>query len=355
MAVADQDMEIMEKEGPEEELYLNIIMADGEVRIHVDVKEEKKEEQLLYQDVAPVVLGFNQSAIPRKWCLSLTCALYPYTAVLDHFSMAFFLVEMAIKVLALGLYGYEGSYLSNNWNKLMRLVSRVSSMKDLVVTLLDILPMLSNVFMLYIFFLVVSGIVGIQLWEGELRNRCFLGADIPNVSLSPYFVPVDGKEDAFICSRNNWGMRHCQDVPPYVQDGKTCSAAQSHGLAANACVNWNMYYNVCRPGDHNPHEGIISFDHIGLASVAMFQTVTLEGWTDIMFLVMDAHSFGSVIVFILVTIMGYFVLMNVCAVVIATQFSKSMTRQARERPANPIGQLCISFYLWLQTTTCRCI
>ncbi|KAG7215965.1 hypothetical protein INR49_012419, partial [Caranx melampygus] len=150
-------------------------------------------------------------------------------------------------------------------------------------------------------------------------------------------------------------MRHCQDVPPYVQDGKTCSAAQNHGLAANACVNWNMYYNVCRPGDHNPHEGIISFDHIGLASVAMFQTVTLEGWTDIMFLVMDAHSFGSVIVFILVTIMGYFVLMNVCAVVIATQFSKSMTRQARERPANPIGQLCISFYLWLQTTTCRCI
>ncbi|KAG7215961.1 hypothetical protein INR49_012415, partial [Caranx melampygus] len=237
----------------------------------------------------------------------------------------------------------------------MRLISRVSSMQDLVVTLLDILPMLSNVFMLYIFFLVVSGIVGIQLWEGELRNRCFLGADIPNVSLSPYFVPVDSKRGAFICSRNNWGMRHCQDVPPYVQDGKTCSAAQSHGLAANACVNWNMYYNVCRPGDHNPHKGIISFDHIGLASIAMFQTVTLEGWTDIMFLVMDAHSFGSVIVFILVTIMGYFVLMNVCAVVIATQFSKSMTRQARERPANPIGQLCISFYLWLQTTTCRCI
>lgn len=240
-----------------------------------------------------------------------------------------------------------------------------------------------------------------------------------SMSLSPYFVPENGREGSFICSRNNWGMRHCQDVPPSVQDGKTCSAAPNYGLAANACVNWNMYYNVCRPGDHNPHKGSISFDHTALAMIAMFQvrqqvvflpsvicpsvlyhhitgshhysalkcwcslllqTVTLEGWTDILFLVMDAHSFWSFIVFILVTIvssslrlvmlcfslcsccvlslpnkMGYFIIMNVCAVVIATQFSKSMTRQARDRPDNPIGQLCIGFYHWLRITTCRCI
>ncbi|KAG7238240.1 hypothetical protein INR49_031155 [Caranx melampygus] len=178
-------------------------------------------------------------------------------------------------------------------------------MQDLVVTLLDVLLMLSNIFMLYVFLLVISAIVGVQLWKGELRNHCFLGADIPYVSLSPYFVPVNGKGGAFICSPNNWGMRHCQDVLPYVQDGKTCSAAPNHGLAANACVNWNMYYN----------------------------TVTLEGWTDIMFLVMDAHFFGSMTVFILVTTMGYFIIMNVCAVVIATQFSKSLTRQ--KQPGAP--------------------
>lgn len=107
-----------------------------------------------------------------------------------------------------------------------------------------------------------------------------------SVSLSPYFVPENGKEDPFICSRNNWGMRHCQDVPPSLQDGKTCSAAPNHELSANACVNWNMYYNVCRPGDHNPHKGSISFDHTALAMIAMFQV--REQWSS--FLLSSVHQ-----------------------------------------------------------------
>lgn len=54
-----------------------VIMA-GQVRVPMEIEDE---EQLRYQDVAPVVLGFNQSAVLRKWCLYLTCSLYPYTAV----------------------------------------------------------------------------------------------------------------------------------------------------------------------------------------------------------------------------------------------------------------------------------
>ncbi|XP_022594298.1 voltage-dependent T-type calcium channel subunit alpha-1H-like, partial [Seriola dumerili] len=324
----------------------------------------------------------------------------PHSLVLlDLFSFVYFSMELVIKVAALGLSGYNGSYLSNNWNKfdvfiyfgevldyllvsqgikiqvrhalrLMRLVGRVPSMQDMVMILLDTVPMLVNVLVLYIFVMFIFAIVGVQLWAGKLRNRCFLGVDIPensSGSLNPYYVSKYDEESPFICSYDHSnGMRRCHDVPPYIRDEETCSlAVPNHssaankflvpGAAANACVNWNLYYNICRAGDHNPNMGVTSFDNIGHALIVLFQVVTLEGWTDILFFVMDAHSFWSFIFFMLVTIMSSFIIMNVCAIVIATQFSESMTRQKREQRANPVVQLCLQFLRWLWTIACSCI
>lgn len=58
------------------------------------------------------------------------------------------------------------------------LFSRHVGMRILVTLLLDTLPMLGNVLLLCFFVFFIFGIVGVQLWAGLLRNRCFLGADI---------------------------------------------------------------------------------------------------------------------------------------------------------------------------------
>ena len=36
------------------------------------------------------------------------------------------------------------------------------------------------------------------------------------------------------------------------------------------CINWNQYFNSCKPKGSNPYHGAISFDNIGLAWVAIF-------------------------------------------------------------------------------------
>lgn len=51
-------------------------------------------------------------------------------------------------------------------------------MRILVTLLLDTLPMLGNVLLLCFFVFFIFGIVGVQLWAGLLRNRCFLEEDI---------------------------------------------------------------------------------------------------------------------------------------------------------------------------------
>lgn len=103
----------------------------------------------------------------------------------------------------------------------------------------------------------------------------------------------EGEDSPFICSaaREN-GMLRCRDVPPYTEGGAECSLDPSrqgsavHGSApavggesVNGCINWNLYYNVCRPGELNPHKGAVNFDNIGYAWIAIFQVRRGECWT----------------------------------------------------------------------------
>ncbi|XP_047427150.1 voltage-dependent T-type calcium channel subunit alpha-1H-like isoform X2 [Mugil cephalus] len=360
----------------------------------------EEEEQQPYPALAPVAFFcLKQTTKPRNWCLRVVCNPWfehvsmlvillncvtlgmfqpcedvacqsewcRILQVLDDCIFAFFAVEMVIKMVALGIFG-PNCYLGDKWNQLdfvivmagvmeysldghnaslsairtvrvlrpLRAINRVPSMRILVTLLLDTLPMLGNVLLLCFFVFFIFGIVGVQLWAGLLRNRCFLDADIrkmDNSSIDAYYMTEEGEDSPFICSTpHENGMLRCSDVPPYTEGGAECSLAYSQqslvgGASVNGCVNWNQYYTVCRPGDHNPHKGAVNFDNIGYAWIAIFQVITLEGWVDIMYYVMDAHSFYNFIYFILLIIVGSFFMINLCLVVIATQFSETKQRE----------------------------
>uniref|UniRef100_A0A3Q0RA28 Calcium channel, voltage-dependent, T type, alpha 1H subunit a n=1 Tax=Amphilophus citrinellus TaxID=61819 RepID=A0A3Q0RA28_AMPCI len=353
----DWSPEIQEDEEQEPELEVEVGPTLG-VRIMAPIRDpdcvSEEEEQQPYPALAPVAFFcLKQTTRPRNWCLRMyvltltgSCTWFEHVSmlvillncvtlgmfqpcedvtcqsewcrilqVLDDCIFAFFAVEMVIKMVALGIFGSK-CYFDDKWNQLdfvivmagMKLCQSVTfsiviCMRILVTLLLDTLPMLGNVLLLCFFVFFIFGIVGVQLWEGLLRNRCFLGEDIG-----------EGEDSPFICSapREN-GMRRCHDVPPYTQDGAECTMAASDLSSAlggsslasvNACVNWNQYYNVCRPGELNPHKGAVNFDNIGYAWIAIFQVITLEGWVDIMYYVMDAHSFYNFIYFILLIIVS---------------------------------------------------
>ncbi|XP_064872932.1 voltage-dependent T-type calcium channel subunit alpha-1H-like, partial [Oncorhynchus nerka] len=288
-------------------------------------------------------------------CLNNRCS---FLQALDDGIFVFFAVEMLVKMVALGVLGQKG-YLGDTWNRLdffiviigmleysldghnvslsairtvrvlrpLRAINRVPSMRILVTLLLDTLPMLGNVLALCFFVFFIFGIVGVQLWAGLLRNRCFMGEDfktIYNVSfLTVYYRPEETEDIPFICSTNREnGMLRCSDVR--APSGRVLVHA---GGRRGGCVNWYQYYNVCRAGERNPHKGAINFDNIGYAWIAIFQVITLEGWVDIMYYVMDAHSFYNFIYFIFLIIVGSFFMLNLCLVVIATQFSETKQRE----------------------------
>ncbi|NWQ89362.1 CAC1H protein, partial [Burhinus bistriatus] len=315
-----------------------------------------------------VTLGMFQPCEDVE-CQSERCTILE---AFDDFIFAFFAVEMVIKMVALGIFGQK-CYLGDTWNRLdffivmagmmeysldghnvslsairtvrvlrpLRAINRVPSMRILVTLLLDTLPMLGNVLLLCFFVFFIFGIVGVQLWAGLLRNRCFLDKNFAmtyNLTfLHPYYRTDEAEENPFICSshREN-GMQKCSNIPNRKEyklectlsmDSYTPSLYNPDFSSRNACINWNQYYNVCMAGDVNPHNGAINFDNIGYAWIAIFQVITLEGWVDIMYYVMDAHSFYNFIYFILLIIVGSFFMINLCLVVIATQFSETKQRE----------------------------
>uniref|UniRef100_G3TUK4 Voltage-dependent T-type calcium channel subunit alpha n=1 Tax=Loxodonta africana TaxID=9785 RepID=G3TUK4_LOXAF len=161
-----------------------------------------------------------------------------------------------------------------------------------------------------------------------------------DVALPPYYQPEEDDEMPFICSLSgDNGIMGCHEIPPLKEQGRECclskddvydfGAGRQDLNASGLCVNWNRYYNVCRTGSANPHKGAINFDNIGYAWIVIFQVITLEGWVEIMYYVMDAHSFYNFIYFILLIIVGSFFMINLCLVVIATQFSETKQREHR--------------------------
>ncbi|KAM9784328.1 voltage-dependent T-type calcium channel subunit alpha-1I-like isoform 1-T1 [Syngnathus typhle] len=369
-----------------------------------------------FPELAPVVFFcLKQTTCPRSWCIRMvsspwferisimvillncvTLGMYQpcenidctsdrcqILQAFDAFIYIFFALEMVVKMVALGIFGRH-CYLGDTWNRLdffivmagmveysldlqninlsairtvrvlrpLKAINRVPSMRILVNLLLDTLPMLGNVLLLCFFVFFIFGIIGVQLWAGLLRNRCYLEE---NFTLSsgmspppPYYRAEEDDERPFICSlASDNGIMSCSDVPARRQGGQTCCLDKEDALHRQAlglnpepmgngsgagdavalCVNWHQYYTRCHTGSSNPHKGAINFDNIVYAWIVIFQVITLEGWVEIMYYVMDAHSFYNFIYFILLIIIGSFFMINLCLVVIATQFSETKQRE----------------------------
>uniref|UniRef100_A0A673MDC7 Ion transport domain-containing protein n=1 Tax=Sinocyclocheilus rhinocerous TaxID=307959 RepID=A0A673MDC7_9TELE len=350
-----------------------------------DVSSELSALVVPYPELAPIVFFcLKQTTCPRSWCIRMvsismmvillncvTLGMYQpcenidcssercqILQAFDAFIYIFFALEMVVKIVALGIFGRR-CYLGDTWNRLdffivmagvveysldlqninltairtvrvlrpLKAINRVPSMRILVNLLLDTLPMLGNVLLLCFFVFFIFGIIGVQLWAGLLRNRCYpeenftlsTGVALP----APYYSPDEKDERPFICSllQDN-GIMSCSDVPARRVAGHQCCLEvddllhhQALGLVTepflNAsavvpglCVNWNRYYTRCHTGHRNPHKGAINFDNIGYAWIVIFQVITLEGWVEIMYYVMDAHSFYNFIYFILLIIVS---------------------------------------------------
>ena len=246
---------------------------------------------------------------------------------IDFVFLIIYTGEMILKIIAMGFFMRPHSYLRDGWNILdftvvclgwlstfvnagdisaikvirilrpLRTINQIPNMSSLVSTILNSLPIMMNVMVLFFFMLVMFGTIATQLLGGHLQNRCteMLNGE-PSIQLGYDEVEI-------ICQT----QQDCIDQQP-AGVNSTCE-----------------YYG-------NPIAGTYSFDNILLSIMNIFQIITLEGWTDMMYIVRQAErSFAYDVFFLLCVIMGSFVILNLMIAVQSSYLDKAFDEEEETR------------------------
>ncbi|KAL6111172.1 cacna1a [Pungitius sinensis] len=231
----------------------------------------------------------------------------------EPYFIAIFCFESGIKILALGFALHKGSYLRNGWNVmdfvvvLTGILSSVGSQLDLrTLRAVRVLRPLK----------LVSGIPSLQV-----VLKSIMKAMIPLLQIGLLlFVAI--LMFAIIGLEFYMGKFHttCYDkVTREVVDNMPCGTE----LPSRLCPNGT----VCEGHWIGPNYGITQFDNILFAVLTVFQCITMEGWTEMLYFSNDVEgSAWNWMYYIPLIIIGSFFMLNLVLGVLSGEFAKERER-----------------------------
>uniref|UniRef100_A0A1I8MS87 Sodium channel protein n=1 Tax=Musca domestica TaxID=7370 RepID=A0A1I8MS87_MUSDO len=254
--------------------------------------------------------------------------------------LAIYTIEMVIKIIAKGFLLNKYTYLRNPWNWLdfvviasgyatigmdvgnlaglrtfrvlraLKTVSIMPGLKTIINALLHSFRQLAEVMTLTIFCLMVFALFALQVYMGELRNKCVKNVpeDWVNTTDLEWKLWIndtdnwlfDDEELPLLCG-NLTGARHCPE-------GYTC-----------LCVG------------ENPNHGYTNFDNFMWSMLTTFQLITLDYWENVYNMVLATSGPMSVSFFTVVVFFGSFYLINLMLAVVALSYEEEAEITNEER------------------------
>ncbi|XP_074055285.1 voltage-dependent L-type calcium channel subunit alpha-1D isoform X6 [Macrotis lagotis] len=247
----------------------------------------------------------------------------------EYAFLIIFTVETFLKIIAYGLLLHPNAYVRNGWNLLdfvivivglfsvileqltketeggnhssgksggfdvkalrafrvlrpLRLVSGVPSLQVVLNSIIKAMVPLLHIALLVLFVIIIYAIIGLELFIGKMHKSCF-------------FTDTDilAEDDPAPCA--------------FSGNGRQCAANGTE----------------CRSGWVGPNGGITNFDNFAFAMLTVFQCITMEGWTDVLYWVNDAIGWEwPWVYFVSLIILGSFFVLNLVLGVLSGEFSK---------------------------------
>ncbi|XP_037832714.1 voltage-dependent L-type calcium channel subunit alpha-1D isoform X11 [Kryptolebias marmoratus] len=164
----------------------------------------------------------------------------------------------------------------------LRLVSGVPSLQVVLNSIIKAMVPLLHIALLVLFVIIIYAIIGLELFIGKMHATCFV---IKTGAL--------------------------------VEEEPAPCAVSGHG---RRCL---LNGTVCREGWQGPNNGITNFDNFLFAMLTVFQCITMEGWTDVLYWMNDAMGFELPwVYFVSLVIFGSFFVLNLVLGVLSGEFSK---------------------------------
>uniref|UniRef100_A0A3B4BLS5 Voltage-dependent L-type calcium channel subunit alpha n=1 Tax=Pygocentrus nattereri TaxID=42514 RepID=A0A3B4BLS5_PYGNA len=246
----------------------------------------------------------------------------------EYAFLIIFTIETFLKIIAYGLVMHQNSYVRNGWNMLdfvivivglfsvvlelmtkegdssqsggkpggfdvkalrafrvlrpLRLVSGVPSLQVVLNSIIKAMVPLLHIALLVLFVIIIYAIIGLELFIGKMHSSCYVNG-----------TRTLAEEEPAPCSLSGHG-RHCT-------------------------VNGT----VCKDGWQGPNNGITNFDNFLFAMLTVFQCITMEGWTEVLYWMNDAMGFELPwVYFVSLVIFGSFFVLNLVLGVLSGEFSK---------------------------------
>uniref|UniRef100_A0A4W3J3T6 Voltage-dependent L-type calcium channel subunit alpha n=1 Tax=Callorhinchus milii TaxID=7868 RepID=A0A4W3J3T6_CALMI len=251
----------------------------------------------------------------------------------EYAFLIIFTIETFLKIIAYGLMLHPNAYVRNGWNLMdfvivvvglfsvvleqvtkvsdgeghaagksggfdvkalrafrvlrpLRLVSGVPSLQVVLNSIIKAMVPLLHIALLVLFVIVIYAIIGLELFIGKMHKTCFIG--------------ILAEEDPAPCA--------------FSGNGRPCSI---NGTDCRG--NW--------PG---PNGGITNFDNFAFAMLTVFQCITMEGWTDVLYWVNDAIGFEVPwLYFVSLIIIGSFFVLNLVLGVLRLTLAELMEEKKK--------------------------
>uniref|UniRef100_A0A8D2N4P3 Voltage-dependent L-type calcium channel subunit alpha n=1 Tax=Zonotrichia albicollis TaxID=44394 RepID=A0A8D2N4P3_ZONAL len=249
----------------------------------------------------------------------------------EYLFLIIFTVEAFLKVIAYGLLFHPNAYLRNGWNLLdfiivvvglfsaileqatkadggnsiggkgagfdvkalrafrvlrpLRLVSGVPSLQVVLNSIIKAMVPLLHIALLVLFVIIIYAIIGLELFMGKMHKTCY--------HVQGGLIDTPAEDDPSPCAPQSAHGRQCQNG------------------------------TECKAGWEGPKHGITNFDNFAFAMLTVFQCITMEGWTDVLYWMQDAMGYELPwVYFVSLVIFGSFFVLNLVLGVLSGEFSK---------------------------------
>uniref|UniRef100_A0A8C7TUX5 Sodium channel protein n=1 Tax=Oncorhynchus mykiss TaxID=8022 RepID=A0A8C7TUX5_ONCMY len=296
-------------------------------------------------------------------CVFMTMSDPPaWSKTVEYVFTGIYTFEATIKVLSRGFCVGDFTFLRDPWNWLdfmvismayltefvdlgnvsalrtfrvlraLKTITVIPGLKTIVGALIQSVKKLADVMILTVFCLAVFALVGLQLFMGNLKQKCVYwppvewrinSTNMDNITMA--FNDTSGFNDVMDYNGTN-SSNSTWDFKAYIDD-KVNHYFLPGMLDPLLCGNASDAGNcpegyTCMKAGGNPNYGYTSYDSFGWAYLALFRLMTQDFWENLFQLTLRSAGKTYMIFFVVVIFLGSFYLINLILAVVAMAYAE---------------------------------
>uniref|UniRef100_A0A8B9TRR0 Sodium channel protein n=1 Tax=Anas platyrhynchos TaxID=8839 RepID=A0A8B9TRR0_ANAPL len=288
-------------------------------------------------------------------CVFMTMSNPPdWTKNVEYTFTGIYTFESLIKIIARGFCLEDFTFLRDPWNWLdftvitfayvtefvdlgnvsalrtfrvlraLKTISVIPGLKTIVGALIQSVKKLSDVMILTVFCLSVFALIGLQLFMGNLRNKCLQWPPenfTLETNITSQLNSTIGENGTLVNSTVapfDWKGYIEDESHFYFLEGQNDALLCGNSSDAGQCPEGY----TCVKAGRNPNYGYTSFDTFSWAFLSLFRLMTQDFWENLYQLTLRAAGKTYMIFFVLVIFLGSFYLINLILAVVAMAYEE---------------------------------